>query len=93
MAGPDSSTQLLSWHSSVWGWFGFGVAVALPPQGSHIGLDRDPPCACNPTHMFLEQSFSFLWSFLLCIDAEFTWDHLHPQIAPTCNPHPLLHVS
>lgn len=49
ISGPDSSTQLQSWHSSVLGWFGVAVAVFLPPQYSHIGLDWDPPGACNRT--------------------------------------------
>lgn len=47
ISGPDLSTQLQSWHSSVLGWFGVAVAVFLRLQYSHIGLDQDPPCACN----------------------------------------------
>lgn len=47
LSGPDLSTQLQSWHSSVLGWFGVAVAAFLPLQYSHIGLDRDPPCACG----------------------------------------------
>jgi len=54
----DSSTQLQSWHSSASGWF--GVAVFLPPQYRHTGLDWDPPGAWNQPNVFLGHS-EVLW--------------------------------
>lgn len=50
ISGPDSSTQLQSWHSSVSGWFGVAVAVFLCPQYTHTGLNWDPPGVWHILH-------------------------------------------